>query len=91
MSTAPIIAEKPHPKLAWYQLVWVGWPIALVAVGGAIGGACGGAAWALNQKVFRATKNPVLRYVWTGLISVAAVLLYFVAAVMFLSIVNKAK
>lgn len=91
MSTAPVTPEDSNPKLAWYQLVWVGWPIALVAVGGAIGGACGGAAWALNQKVFRATKHPVLRYVWTGLISVAAVLLYFIVAVLFLSIVNKAK
>jgi len=52
----------------------------MVAVGGAIGGGLGGAAAAINYKVFQKTQNAVLRYVWTGLISVAAVMLYLVIA-----------
>jgi uncharacterized membrane protein YsdA (DUF1294 family) len=68
------------PKLTWYQHVWVALPFALVALGGAIGGACGGAAWAVNQQVFRKTQHPVLRYVWTCLISVGALLAYLVVA-----------
>jgi hypothetical protein len=71
-------------KLAWYDQVWLALPFALVTVGGAIGGACGGAAWGINQKVFRATKHPILRYVFTGLISIAAVVLYFVLALAFI-------
>lgn len=78
MSTPPPIPHAAKPKLTWYQHVWIGWPIALVAVGGA--------AWALNQKVFRATKHPSLHYLWTGLISIAAIILYFIVAATFLSL-----
>jgi hypothetical protein len=52
----------------------------LMFLGGAVGGACGGAAWALNQQVFRRTQHPVIRYVWTGLISGAAVVTYVIVA-----------
>jgi hypothetical protein len=74
--------------LAWYDQVWLALPLGLVAVGGAIGGACGGAAWGINQKVFRATKHPVLRYAWTGMISAAAVVAYFILAVAFFSAIR---
>lgn len=60
----------------------------LIFLGGAIGGACGGAAWALNQQVFQKTRHPVLRYVWTGFISVGAIVTYFVVAALFLSYFN---
>ena len=73
----PVI-EQPKPKITWYQYIWIGWPLVLVPVGGAIGGGLGGAAAAINYKVFQKTENPVLRYVWTGLISGAAVLAYVV-------------
>ena len=78
----------PPAKLAWYEQAWVALPFALVAVGGAIGGACGGLAWAINQRVFRATRPPVLRYLFTGLISVAAVVLYFVLALAVMSVIR---
>ena len=61
----------------------------LVAVGGAIGGAFGGAAWAVNKTVFQGTRDPVLRYVLTGLISATAFVLYFVVAVFFLTLFRK--
>ncbi len=83
--------QLPKPKHTWFQHLWIGWPIALVFVGGAIGGACGGAAWAINQKVFQATKHPVLRYLWTGLISIAAIVTYLVLAAIFVSIFHKQK
>jgi len=86
MSNPPALPTIEKPKLLWYQLIWIGWPFALVAVGGALGGACGGAAWAINQHVFHATKNPALRYVWTGLISIAAVFVYLLVAALFLSL-----
>ncbi len=69
-----------NSNLTWYQQVWIALPIALVAVGGAIGGACGGAAWGLNKKVFESTSNPVLRYLFTGLISMGAVFTWLLIA-----------
>ncbi len=86
MSTPPTTPEPPKPKLEWYQHVWLGLPILLVFVGGAIGGACGGAAWAVNRAVFQKTKHPVLRYVWTGLISAAAFVAYVFLAVFVLAL-----
>jgi len=86
MSNPPALPAIEKPKLLWYQMIWIGWPFALVAVGGALGRACGGAAWAINQQVFQATKNPALRYVWTGLISLAAIVVYLVVAALFLSL-----
>jgi hypothetical protein len=86
MGTPPTSPESSKPKLTWYQHVWLALPIFLVFVGGAIGGACGGAAWAINQSVFQKTKDPFLRYLWTGLISVAAFALYFFVAVFFLAL-----
>jgi hypothetical protein len=89
MSTPTGKTTDSQAKLAWYDQVWLALPIALVAVGGAIGGACGGAAWGINQKVFRSTKDPILRYVWTGLISVAAVFAYVALAAAFILIFRR--
>ena len=87
----PIQPRKEKPKLEWYQHVWLGLPIALVAIGGAIGGACGGAAWALNHTIFQKTKHPVLRYVWTGLISATAVVGYLLFATFVMALLHKSK
>ncbi len=79
----------PVTKLVWYEQVWAGLPLALVFVGGAIGGGIGGAAWALNRQVFQKTKNRVLRYVWTGLISMTAVAAYVGIVIVFLGLKGK--
>jgi hypothetical protein len=88
MNTPPPIPETSKPRLQWYEHVWLALPFGLVAVGGAIGGACGGAAWAINQQVFRKTQNPVLRYVWTGLISAAAVVTWIILASVLISLIK---
>ena len=88
MDTPPT-QETPKVKLEWYQQLWIAWPIAMVAFGGAIGGGCGGAAWAINRKVFAKTEHPVLRYVWTGLISVASVVVWLILAAIFFSLIHK--
>ena len=82
-------AVEARPKLMWYEHAWTALPFLLVAVGGAIGGACGGAAWAINQNVFRKTQNPVLRYVWTGLISAAAIMVYALIATGFVLLTRR--
>ena len=75
LSAAPVarISTSSELKLRWYQHIWLALPFILLLVGGAIGGACGGAAWTINGWVFRKTERPVLRYLWTGLISLGAV------------------
>ncbi len=81
----PAISQPEHP-LVWYQHLWIGWPVILVFAGGLIGGACGGGAWAINQKVFKNTESPVMKYVLTGMISISALLVYFVLAVAVLKV-----
>jgi len=94
LPTAAHASISPTPeqklKLAWYEHIWIALPVSLLGVGGAIGGACGGAAWAINKTVFKKTENPILRYVWTGLISASAGVLYLILALFVLSLFHKA-
>lgn len=80
MSAEAAAPKPPEIKVTWYQHVWLGVPFVLIFVGGALGGACGGGAWAANHAIFQNTRNPVLRYVLTGLVTVAAFAVYFVLA-----------
>ncbi len=75
--TLPVMEVE---KLQWYEYAWIGWPLVLLFLGGAIGGACGGMAAGLNHQLFRKIQQPVLRYVVTGSISVGAILVYVVVA-----------
>ena len=89
MNAEPSRAAPVLPKLRWYQLVWVGLPLLLMVTGGAIGGVCGLAAFVTNRKVFYATEQlPILRYVYTGAISLAAVAATFVMVAIFVSVVH---
>jgi hypothetical protein len=88
---APLPIVPGNRDLTWYEHIWIALPFGLVAVGGLIGGGCGGAAWAINKKVFRSTHNPVLRYVFTGIISMGAVVVWLVFAATILSLIKKYK
>ena len=80
----PLKSPAATATLTWYQYIWIGVPLILIVMGGCLGGACGGAACAINHAVFRKTSNPVLKYVWTGLISAAAFIAWLViVAVLF--------
>ena len=85
---APVGPPLEAPKLLWYHYIWIGLPLILVARGGCLGGACGGAACALNYTVFQKTSNPVLKYVWTGIISAAAFVVWIMAAALLLGMVR---
>jgi hypothetical protein len=54
MTVEPAASEKPESvKLpAWAHLV-CGWPLVMVAFGGAIGGGLGGAAYGVNLWIFK--------------------------------------
>jgi len=68
--------------LQWYQWLWGGWPVVLVFVGGALGAIAGVLAFTVKARLFRTELNPVLKYVVTALVSGAAVLAYFIVALM---------
>ena len=69
--------------LKWYQWVWGGWPVLLVFMGGVLGAVAGMIGFIINAKIFRTKMNDVLKYVISGVVSVLAVIAYFVAAIIF--------
>ena len=75
--------------LKWYQWVWGGWPVALLFVGGALGGIAGMLGAVINARVFRAEISEVLKYVVTGVVSILAVLVYAVAAILLSLLVSR--
>lgn len=77
------------PALAWYQYVWMGIPMILMFMGGAIGGLCGGVAAAMSSRVFRSNFNEGAKYALTGLISLGAFVTYFVVASTILTAIRK--
>ena len=75
--------------LKWYQWVWGGWPLILLFRGGALGGLAGAAAIAINAKIFREDMSDVLKYAMSGLVSLAAVIFYFLAAILVAFLLNR--
>jgi len=66
--------------LAWYEYAWMGLPIALATVGGALGGALGVGAAYTSARIFRSGRSGVAKYALTGLISISAVALFLTVA-----------
>jgi hypothetical protein len=66
------------PALQWYQYIWMGLPIVLLFMGGAVGGFCGGLAAVTSSRIFRSERAEATKYALTGLISLAAFFSYFV-------------
>lgn len=52
-SDGPVELEKPP---AWIHVL-CGWPLVMIAFGGAIGGGLGGAAYGLSLTVYRKTRS----------------------------------
>jgi hypothetical protein len=73
-------AVKP---LAWYELVWSGIPLLLLFLGGFLGAMCGFIAAYSNSRIFRMDLHPAVKYLITGLVSVVAVIAYFILAMLF--------
>jgi hypothetical protein len=75
--------------LKWYQWIWGGWPVMLLFIGGALGAIAGMIGVTINAKVFRTEMSDVLKYVVSGVVSVLAVVTYFVAATIFSLLINR--
>ncbi|MSP40940.1 MAG: hypothetical protein EXR70_20825 [Deltaproteobacteria bacterium] len=69
--------------LKWHEYVWIGIPIALVFVGGAIGGLAGGLGAHANGRLFRSDRGPIAKYGLSALISLAAGIVYVALATTF--------
>ena len=61
----------------------------LLFIGGALGAITGMIAVAINARVFRAEMSDVLKYLVSGVVSVLAVVAYFVAAIIFSLLINR--
>lgn len=64
------------PPLKWYEWVWAGLPILLVFAGGALGAVIGFIAFSVNCKIFRAPLGLILKFLFSGAISIVAVVVY---------------
>jgi hypothetical protein len=67
--------------LQWYEYAWSGLPFLLVFAGGALGGLVGGAATIANGRIFRSNRGQIAKYGLAGLITVSAVVVFFVLAI----------
>lgn len=73
--------DKPEPeKLPGYVHAMCGWPLFMVAIGGAIGGGLGGAAYGVNMAIYKSKLPTVAKIVLNILTGVAAFAIWFVIA-----------
>jgi hypothetical protein len=75
--------------LKWYQWVWVGWPVILIAIGGLLGAIAGMVAFSINTKIFRSKMNNGLKYVVSGVVSILLVIAYYIAAVIITQFIKR--
>lgn len=73
--------NEEENNMKWYEQLFCGLPIALVSIGGAVGGLCGGLAFALNISVFSKKMSTAKKYLFTSLITLGAVISYFLIVV----------
>jgi hypothetical protein len=71
--------QAQKPKLNVVEIIFAAWPIALVAVGGAIGGACGALGFAINYKIMGSTMSAPVRYGLCVLVGLGAIGLWLLA------------
>ncbi len=81
------------PQFKWYELAWIWIPLLLMFGGGALGGLIGGLAGSINSALYRKWygAGAFKRYLVTGLISMFAVVLYFVFGTFLHCWINPAK
>ena len=55
----------------------------ILFIGGALGAACGLVAAYFNSRVFRMNMQTIYKYLLTGLISMGALVIYFIGSTLF--------
>lgn len=71
---------KPAPPLPWHAYACSALPLLLALIGGLLGALCGLPACIVNARIFRRDMETSKKYLLTGLVSVAAFVLYVVVA-----------
>lgn len=86
-----IEGERFHAvrPLRWHEMVWIGLPILLIFVGGALGAIVGAVAASASATVFRSERPAAVRYALTGGLSILSVIVYIVLATVFLSLIGR--
>jgi hypothetical protein len=69
--------------LQWYEYAWIGVPMLLVFVGGALGGFVGAGSTVVNGRIFRSDRGAVYKYAVAGVTTLVGVVVFFVLAVAF--------
>ena len=65
----------------WYEYLWIGVPILLVSMGGAIGAGLGMVAAYVSGRIFRSARSVGFRYLLSGLVSVSAFLIFVILSI----------
>jgi len=76
------LVELASP-LKWYEYAWIGIPIVLVFIGGAIGGLCGTVGAIASGRLFRSDRSSLSKYGLSALITIGAVIAYLILATLF--------
>jgi predicted lysophospholipase L1 biosynthesis ABC-type transport system permease subunit len=71
---------EPKPRLPLRVHLMCGWPLLLVAIGGAIGGALGGLAYAGNLAIYKSHLAVPLKIVLNVASGLAAIIIWLVIA-----------
>lgn len=66
--------------LAWYEYAWMGLPLLLIFVGGAIGGFLGAGATYASAQIFRSERGGFAKYALSALVSFSAFMIYLTIA-----------
>ena len=74
-----VVTERP--KIPAIIHILCGWPLLLIAVGGAVGGGLGGAAYAINVATYKTQLPLVLKLVLNVMVGCAAIGIWLTAAV----------
>lgn len=84
-------ATAPASPMSVGEQVFIALPLALIFVGGLLGGLCGGIASYCNARVFKSGLGQPIKFLVASTITVAAALLWFVAAMLVASTLKSAQ
>ncbi len=82
-----ILLARP---LTWYEYLWIGLPILLVFTGGGIGALVGILATYSSARIFRSDRGAFGKYAITGIISVAAFVVFVILAIIAQQLIARA-
>jgi hypothetical protein len=84
-------ATAVAPPLQWYEYAWIGIPVLLIFVGGAIGGFVGALGAVASGRVFRSEHSTPVKYGLSALITLGAFIAFVILATAFQALVGTPK